>query len=41
MSRSKWMVTARGKTFAMCGEPCTHDEALKCARLIWPEAEVA
>lgn len=41
MTKSRWMVTARGKTFAMCGEPCTHGQALEAARLIWPEAAVA
>lgn len=26
--------------FVMVGEPCTRDEALQAARLIWPDAEI-
>jgi hypothetical protein len=41
MKKSRWLVTARGKVFAMCGEKCTQADALYCARLIWPDASVA
>lgn len=39
-SKSRWMVTASGKTFAMVGDKCTHAEALEFARLIWPNCTV-
>lgn len=41
MTKSRWMVSAAGKVFAMVGSECTYTEVLAFARGIWPEAEVA
>lgn len=39
--RSAWKVKLPGyEPFTMAGEPCTRDEALQAARLIWLNAEV-
>lgn len=39
--KARWMVKLPGKTpFPMLGEPIDRAEALRCARLIWPNAEV-
>ncbi len=39
--RTAWRVKVPGfPTFVMAGEPCTRDEALQAARLIWPDAEI-
>lgn len=40
MIKSRWMVTASGRTFAMVGEPCTYADALEFARGIWPDCVV-
>lgn len=39
--RPAWRVKIPGfNPFVMAGEPCTRDEALQAARLIWPDAEI-
>lgn len=39
--RSAWKVKIPGyEPFIMAGEPCTFDEALQAARLIWKNAEI-
>lgn len=41
MRKACWMVLLPGvRPFGMVGEPWERDEALRCARLIWPVAEV-
>lgn len=40
MTKSRWMVSAAGRTFAMVGDKCTYAEALAFARGIWPDASV-
>ena len=39
--KARWMVRLPGRRpFPMLGEPIDRAEALRCARLIWPNAEV-
>jgi ABC-type polysaccharide/polyol phosphate transport system ATPase subunit len=41
MTKKSWKVLLPGlPPITMGGEACTYQEALRCARLIWPEAEV-
>jgi hypothetical protein len=41
MPKTRWMICLPGRLpFAMVGALMDHDEALRCARLIWEECEV-
>lgn len=41
MTRTLWRIQLPGRRpFAMVGEPCTHEEAVHAARLIWRNAKV-
>lgn len=39
--KAAWLVILPGyRPFSMVGEPMTQAEALECARVIWPNADV-
>lgn len=41
-SKSMWLIHIPGRApFAMVGERIDYAEALRCARLIWPDAKVS
>lgn len=41
MTKPCWLVSLpAGASFAMVGQKMTFAEALRCARVIWPDAEV-